>query len=447
METTLQEILDARERRAQRQQELLRRFQKPLVSFTMNIAGPEKNSSLIESAFRLGEELLRSQLSAAGICLLFRESQSEPTGCEGFYVLDADPLQIKRLTVEVEESSPVARLFDMDVLTADGEKISRERLELPGRRCLLCDKPAYACSRSRAHSLAQLQGETRKLLREAAVCRTSRRIGAVAAKSLLYEVCTTPKPGLVDCHNSGSHRDMDIFTFMSSTAALQPYFTDCAKIGMETADLSPRETFLQLRFRGKVAEQEMYRATGGVNTHKGAIFSLGILCGAAGRLQKEKCFAQEILCMVREMTREITREDFAGITEDNAMTKGQRLYARHGITGIRGQAELGFPAVAEYGLPVLRQGIARGLSVNDAGCAALLSFMAHTPDTNLMARGDLMTQQRIAAGVAQLLEEEPYPTREVLEKLDRAFIQRNLSPGGCADLLAVTYFLWFLEQE
>ncbi len=100
----------------------------------------------------------------------------------------------------------------------------------------------------------------------------------------MYEVCTTPKPGLVDRHNNGSHRDMDLFTFLDSTTALLPYWHQAVSIGQETAGLLPEETFARLREAGLAAERAMFRATGGVNTHKGAVFSLGCVLGAAGRL-------------------------------------------------------------------------------------------------------------------------------------------------------------------
>ena len=442
---SLQEILEAREQRWQRQQELLEHFKNPLILFSMNIPGPEKDSPLIRQTFALGDELIRGQLTAMGFSLAFSSQEVTAAGCYGIYVTEADPVQLKKLTVQIEESTPVGRLFDMDVLTAAGEKLSREELGLPERQCLLCHQPARLCGRSRVHSLPELLRQTEKLMRSALITRESQRIGALAARSLLYEVCTTPKPGLVDTAGRGSHADMDLFTSINSSTALQPYFTDCARIGMETATMIPAETFERLRFRGRSAEQAMYDATGGINTHKGAIFSLGLLCGAAGRLSGQERNTQQLLRLCSEMVRGITGRELT--QQDTADTNGKRLYSLYGITGVRGQAEMGFPAVREHGLPVFRAGIAKGLSVNDAGCAALLHLMANTQDTNLIARSDLSTQQRIAEKIRSLLEKEPYPGVEALRELDREFTERNLSPGGSADLLAVTYFLHFLEQN
>ena len=437
MEITIEQILEARERRVDRQKALLEQYKLPLVCFTMNIAGPEKCNELVRWGFELGNHWLLAQLS--DLRVLHKELYVEPTGCEGYYVVDITPEELKYRAVMVEDHAPVARLFDMDVLDCDGNKLERTALGFPGRKCLLCDNPAHACGRSRAHTVAQLQAETKRLLQEAINQEDCHRIGQIAQKSLLYEVCTTPKPGLVDCNNSGSHKDMDIFTFMASSAALGDYFRECAKIGIETRHLDTEKILPRLRFPGKLAEQAMYQATNGVNTHKGCIFSLGILCAAAGRLVATERNPQNILYVCKQIAKGITGE-----LANKANTVGEKLYAQHGITGVRGQAEAGFPAVLQVGLPTLQKGLKQGLSLNDAGCATLLALLTATVDTNLIHRSGLPQQQAISAQIAELLEKDIFPAKEILEVLDRQFIETNLSPGGSADLLALTYFLHFL---
>lgn len=442
-DASLMEVLDNRERRVQRQNRLLEAFSHTLICLTLNIPGPRKNNALIASGFRLGRRQLLDVLRSSGIPVLHREEISEVTGCEGFYVVDGPADKVKDLTVWLEDSSEFGRLLDVDVLTAEGGKLSRST----GRNCLICGKPASVCGPARAHSAAELWQRTKEILEAAVWTDRARYIGAMAAKSLLYEVCVTPKPGLVDRVNSGAHRDMDIFTFMASTAALQPYFTDCAQIGLTTREQEARETFRQLRLRGMLAEQEMLRHTGGVNTHKGAIFSLGLACAAAGRLGGAAPLAPEaVLSQCATMTCGITEQDFRKVTAETARTAGEQFYARFGITGIRGQAEAGFPAVTQWGLPALEQGLAMGHSMDRAGGAALLAILAHTDDTNLIARSDRETQQKTAESVAALLQRDPCPDEAALASLDRAFIEKNLSPGGSADLLALTLLIHFLSQ-
>lgn len=448
MEVSLMEMLDARERRAQRQMLLLGQYGKPLICFTMNIAGPVKNSPLIRRGFDMGRRLLEQQLMVAKGKILHFEQIHEKTGNEAIYVLECGALTAKRAAVTVEDHTEAGRLFDMDVLRPDGSKVERQELCLDSRKCLICGSMAQTCARSRAHTVEQLRERTETLLETALTHYEARQTARLACQALLYEVAVTPKPGLVDRANSGSHRDMDFFTFQASASALWPYFEDCAKLGMRTKDLAPEQTFAQLRTPGMIAEGEMLWATGGVNTHKGAIFSLGILCAALGRMGWEYADKpQWLLYECSQMTAGLVDKDFAGLTAENAKTAGQKLYLRHGITGIRGQAEAGFPAVLKVGLPKLEEGLARGLSINAAGCAALLAIMAAATDTNLISRSDYETQQHIALETAILLQKTPFPEEEALQQMDVAFIERNLSPGGTADLLAMTYFLHLLKED
>ena len=287
---TLPQVLDAREARVYRQQDLLARFQKPLVCFTMNIAGPIKNNELIRRGFAAGLSDLKLQLQRAGIRLLFEASLSEVTGNEAWLVADTNARTLKKLTCELEDRDDLGRLYDMDVLLPETDdllqplKMDRGEIGLEGRRCLLCGAPAKTCSSRRIHSVPELQKRTAEILYRSCLSRSADTIAEYAVRALLYEVSVTPKPGLVDRNNNGSHRDMDFYSFLGSSAALWPYFRACAAIGQETAACPPEETFRLLRDPGKEAELRMLRATGGVNTHKGAIFTLGIAAAAAGRL-------------------------------------------------------------------------------------------------------------------------------------------------------------------
>ncbi len=443
----LSHMLEARERRYWKQQELLSKYKKTLLCFTMNIAGPIKNNDLILRGFRKGQQMIQEQLELAGIKVIHTVESTRFTGNEAFYVLDALPLTVKQLTTEIEDHSSIGRLFDMDVLNLDGSQISRKELGLSERKCLICGGPAKVCSSRRVHSAAELQSKTTELLHSTFRKEDSETVAQLAVQSLLYEVCTTPKPGLVDRSNSGSHQDMDIFTFMASSAALFPYFAQCAQIGMDTATLDAPETFRRLRWPGKRAESVMKEATGGVNTHKGAIFSLGILCGALGRLGREQWHCPEtVLHECAAMTKGLTQEDFAGITAENAQTVGQKLYVQYGITGVRGQAEQGFPAVLNAGLPALKKALSTGHCLNDAGCHALMAIIIAATDTNLIARSNRETQLRVTEQLKVLEKRFLFFDRERLEWLDAAFMKQNLSPGGSADLLAMTYFLHALEE-
>lgn len=442
MEVTLQQMLDAREKRAAKQADLIRSFHLPLVCFSMNIPGPVKDSPLIRRGFEEGCKALDCLLPPSWV--KHREIYTAHTGCEAFYVLRGDALEIKKITTAIEDTHGLGRLFDMDVLDTDFSKIDREKVGGNSRDCIVCGAKGRGCAARRLHSVEQLQQTTTRILTRHFAKENGTLIGTWAVQSLLDEVCTTPKPGLVDCQGCGSHRDMDIFTFMASAAALAPYFHQCVSIGQETREKSPEDTFFLLRQAGKMAEQAMFSATSGVNTHKGAIFTMGILCGAAGRLWRpeEMPKAEDIFPEVSAMTAKAMEEDFKKAEQD---TSGQRIYHNAGIRGIRGEVSQGLPSVKSVGLPVYRACRQKGMSKNDAGVLTLLHLMTQVEDTNMISRGGLEAAQEAAASVRRLLSREPIPTRESLMELSGEFTRKNLSPGGCADLLAAVYFLAHLE--
>ena len=281
-EVRLREMLDAREVRAFRQRALLEKYHRTLVSFTMNIAGPVKNSALILQGYLEGLELLRMQL--APFPILHFEETRRATGNEALFVVDGPAGEVKRLACQIEEADGLGRLFDMDVLAPDGRKLDRSEVGLPPRRCLLCSGPAAECASRRVHTVEELQGRTQAVLRGHFQSRFADQTAALAVRSLLYEVSVTPKPGLVDRANAGAHPDMDFYTFLRSASSLTPWFRDMALQGIRFSGASPAAAFQALNYAGRQAERAMLRATGGVNAHKGAIFSMGLLCGGAGRL-------------------------------------------------------------------------------------------------------------------------------------------------------------------
>ena len=435
MEVALHDILNAREARVRRQQALLTEYRAALLCFTMNIAGPVKTTPLIERGFREGLEALDDRLSQEAV--LFREVRVLPTGCEANYVVSMPAPDLKRLCTGIEEAHPLGRLFDMDVIAADGTKLERKYQ----RGCIVCGAPGRGCAASRAHSVEQLQAVTTDLLTGYFRAMDRERIALTAVQSLIDEVHTTPKPGLVDRRNNGSHKDMDIRLFEASARALQSYFGTCVRIGQETACINAEETFPLLRSAGLEAEKAMFGATGGVNTHKGAIYTLGILCGSIGRLWSADnpiAGSEEILEECADMVRASVQTDFAAA---DGKTAGERLYLRSGIGGIRAEVAKGLPSVREIGLPHFRQALADGFSGNDAGVYTLLHLIANVQDTNLYHRGGASGAQWAAESAKNLLSAARYPAMGQIEMLDDDFISRNLSPGGCADLLAVVYFL------
>ena len=150
----LPSMLARRENRSREQSAFLHNYSSPLVSFCMNIPGPIKTNPQIRKAFDLGRNLLMSQLEEAGATILQTSEIHQDTGDELLLAVgNIPPETLKAIAVEIEDSSPVGRLYDIDVIDAQGRKLSRKRF----RKCLICDKQAQDCARSRTHSVKEMQ--------------------------------------------------------------------------------------------------------------------------------------------------------------------------------------------------------------------------------------------------------------------------------------------------
>lgn len=433
MESTLMQILAAREERAERQKTFLSKHRCTLISFTMNIAGPIKTSSLIRRGFEQGLEDISDAIGIFDIKERYIATPS--TGCEALIALAGDSRVIKKLCVNIEESSPLGRLFDIDVIDQNGNKLEREN----ERDCIVCGAPGRGCSAGRLHPIEEIQSATTRILNDYFKGYDGNKVSEIAVKSLIDEVNTTPKPGLVDRRNSGSHTDMNVHTFIKSANALAPYFKECFILGTDNKSADTKAFFELLRKAGIKAEAEMYRITSGVNTHKGIIYSLGIICGAIGRKwSADMPFGNmaDMLGLCGEIASSTAEEDLkkAGNT-----TAGGRAYAERSLRGVRGEASSGFDTVSRIGLPTFKKALADGLDQNCAGVYTLLRFISDVPDTNLYKRGGDKGMS-FAMETAKALTSR-YPSTDKVEIADDEFISRNLSPGGCADLLAITYFL------
>ncbi|GMO41302.1 MAG: triphosphoribosyl-dephospho-CoA synthase CitG [Treponemataceae bacterium] len=455
MKSTLKEILAERERRAERRAELLAEYKGAFLSLTLNIAGEAKAFPLARRCFDEEIRTVQLTLKAEHIPVFHQETSETNAGYAAFLCAGCDARAIKSLAVHIEDTHPLGRLFDIDVFDADGVKLSRD--DSPdgnnARPCLVCGGNAFACARSRAHPVDHVTGAALRIMRDFLRSQVKSRAEQAALKAMLYEAAVTPKPGLVDRENNGAHDDMNFFTFIDSAAAVFSFFGDCAVVGFDSGEYTPPDAlFDSLRAPGRLAEEAMKEATGGVNTHKGVIFSLGVLSAAYGRLfaRGEAPVLDEILKLAKDMTHGIL-DDFSRGADDS---HGMALHKRFGATGVRGEASAGFPSVrAVYG--IVREGILAGSAVlNGAGIAAFLRVLGGAEDTNIVSRAEknagaesgMETLARIQTDARDFLDTQP-SAEMILQKareLDVAFIAQNISPGGCADLLAAAFFLALL---
>ena len=401
----VEQVLAARDWRQQQQKQLLDTYQRPIICFTMNIAGPVKRRALIEYVFMLGLEQLKAVLGKP----LYEKLDVQDTGCTAYLVYDQEAAALKQACVELETAQPVGRLYDLDVITVDGRKLYRE---VP-RTCLVCGQPAAVCARSRAHGLAEIEARTQDLLAGYA----AQHLAEQAVSALLEEARLTPKPGLVDANNSGAHHDMSLDLLERSAQQLQADFVRFVRLGIDSPPHMP-----QLQQAGREAEQHMLEFTGGINTHKGAIYLLGLLLASMGNrlMRGGDIFAQAAaLAQAGETARD---------------THGQEMLRKYGMPGARQEAEAGLPLVrAAY------QQIAAG---KDDLCSILLSIISQCSDTNVLYRGGPEALQFVQQRTASILNKPLFTRKALIQRLDKAMIERDLSPGGSADILAAALFLY-----
>ena len=268
-------------------------------------------------------------------------------------------------------------------------------------------------------------------------------VANAAGNALLAELATWPKPGLVSHVDQGSHTDMDASTFEASTAAIVPFFALLTEAGANGADMSA------LREVGVAAEQAMLLATGGINTHRGAIFGLGLLCAAAGASWSSGRAGWRPVRLGN-----VVRQRWGGSILRGPIplrSHGTDALRRFGAGGARAQAAAGFPHALEVGLPALRHArLTRPDDLKAWRVQAFFALLATMEDTNLLHRGGAEGLSFAQQAATEFLDKGGVAQDDwcrQAEDVHHAFVVRRLSPGGCADLLAISLFLDALETD
>ncbi len=275
------------------------------------------------------------------------------------------------------------------------------------------------------------------------------RIGNMAYRALLEEVYTLPKPGLVDPYSNGAHTDMNVVSFERSAKALKPYFVTMALEGERLWE-APPVLFETIRRIGILAERAMYQATGGVNTHKGLVFHLGILCGAAGACHRSfgRVNLKQLIEMEQAMVRNVLVKEVQNM--ETFVSKGEKNLQKYGLTGARGEAISGYSSVFKISLPVMTMGLYNGQEWNRVKLETLFHLMRQVDDSNILSRHNPKVLNQVKKIAAEFLKAGGAYRKEsidLLKELDKWFVKKNISAGGSADLLAVTIFLTLLTGE
>jgi len=291
-----------------------------------------------------------------------------------------------------------------------------------------------------AMRLASVPHYTERRRRQRSLHVFCRMLARAAVLSLHQELMLYPKPGLVSLVDNGSHDDMDASTFMRSLFSLRHYFFEIAKAGTTGAP------FAVLRQLGIKAEQRMLQATHGINTHRGAIFCLGMLCAALAscRAQGMTLSPQAVRATLLIQWGDALTAHTGAAEKNGSRSNGLRVAAQHAVGGAREEGALGFPSVFDIALPQLQATLDAGRDWQCAKVDALFALMAHVSDTNVYHRGGsagaTMVQQRSRAFMNDGgTGNSAWQARA--QACHHEFVQHRLSPGGAADLLAAACLL------
>ena len=275
----------------------------------------------------------------------------------------------------------------------------------------------------------------------------NKEVAKLATKALLYEMSISPKAGLVSRLSNGSHKDMDFYTFIDSALSLDEYFSECFVYGQEN-DFYSLNFLKNLRDLGKKAEKKMYKATNGINTHKGTIFSMGILISVLSSYFKEtdeidlKVLSNKIKNMCSPLLNELENtNDFS--------TYGEKAFKNYHLTGARGLALSGYKIVLLDGINKLKE-FTKILDFETSCILLLFYYISILDDTNIVNRANFETLKEIQILCKNLYEENSKSLskekiRNKMSKLNDIFIEKNISAGGSADLLILTIFIYFIK--
>lgn len=282
-----------------------------------------------------------------------------------------------------------------------------------------------------------------------AFCFFPKKLSDFATKSLLYEIQLSPKPGLVNFHNSGSHKDMNFYTFLNSISAISPFWEEFVVAGFNFhLDLS--KALPVVRQIGLKTENAMFTASQNVNTQKGLVFLLGLSIFAIAYLHKKNDDFQEedFIKTLQQICKDLVEKELLN-NQSETNTHGEKTFAKFGLqgAGVRFEAQNGFPLVFEIALPFLENNLKDISFLNrekadDVLLNTLLKIMSQLNDSNVLYR-----KGEEKATKLKELSKLAFQNKEYYKSLNDFCLKENISPGGSADMLALSLFFFFVKQE
>jgi len=380
-------ILEDREARYYLQRDLSEKYSLPIIVVRVNYPG-NKNNKIVNSAFKF----INLELT-----YLYKKLINKSEGPVLVGVVNMDPLVLKRLAIDIEENHPLGRMFDIDVYDKSFNQVPRSALGLEPRTCIICGENAHSCIRSLSHTLDEVRDTYNKLF----INHISNIMGKYAKESLLEELELSPKPGLVTPTSKGAHQDMDYDLFKRSIASID--FHELAEASFVS--------FVDAKRAGMLLEKKMFKATKGVNTHKGGIYLLGTLIYSfIYSIMNDLDYQESIMKVSENATDLYKRADYS--------SHGKSVFIKYGSKGVLVDSEKGFPLIFK--------------NLHLSGENLLRKLMGECEDTTILHRHGLDMLEYV-----QQLSNSSIS----LEEMNNLFTQKNISPGGSADLYAGVVFV------
>ena len=438
------EFLLDRDRRVLYQEHLLKENKdKTLVTIRINYPGIEKSNYITDN---IVNTIYNEILTYYGKFIVFEDKYKNKEGIVAHFLFDLDFVNVKKEMINVEEEHILGRCLDIDVYTLKNDKvigISRSDLFKKPRRCFICDLDAKICSRAQTHTIDEIKNYFEVVYKnfkdsQKKTESLAYEVSQMALKAMISEVSTFPSFGLVSPISSGAHKDMDYYTFLNSAVAITPFLKKMFEVGYSY--YSPEYIFDAIRDIGKECEKKMFEATNNINTHKGMIFLMGISMAAIGKALYENKEFYQIQDIIKSMVKNIL-DDFKELHKKEKLTHGERLYLEYGFTGIRGQVQDGLSVLFDN---IIDNYINSDLKENDLYTQILIELMARVEDSTVVYRHDISTLRKVQSDAKDLLNMGGIFTEEGKQKcheLEDIYINENISPGGCADLLAISILL------
>jgi len=447
----LREILEARENRAS----LRFQFSKEgfgTLSLSLNIPGYPKSNDYTSAFFNQVFLEIKNHLQANRVPILLDKMMKIKDAAGDFLIVPIpkygnDLIAIKQITESFEESHSLGRIIDADIFDAQARPISSGKEKL----CYFCNEhSAIYCMREKLHSYSELRekifSDIKTYSESIRKEQNIKKLSALAIKAMLYEVSLSPKPGLVDFTGAGSHSDMNYFSFLDSTSALSVYFRGFCELAYHF-DGDIEMILPEIRKIGLSSERAMFDATDGVNTQKGLIFLFGICLFTASKIISEGKKLTEIRFqeVVKEIAKDMVKNELSNPSGDQK-THGEMVFEKYGTVGagVRLEVERGFQTIFNTALPFFKENLFTEVS-NDQNKLqeilkiALLKIMSVNNDTNILYRSDLKVLNNIKNSAKLAIGNVAE-----YKKLCDFCAQKNISPGGSADLLAVALLIHFM---